>query len=65
MGVNSLPKTVTRVFNPLKFVSIEHRGCDLSPGPTTPETSTLITWLALYGCRMVVVVVVRPYHCAL
>ena len=33
MGVNSLPKTVTR------------RGCDLNPGPTAPESSTLTTRL--------------------
>ena len=35
MGVNSLPKTVTR----------QHSGCDLNPGPTTPESSTLTTRL--------------------
>ena len=35
MGVNSLPKTVTR----------QHRGCDLNPGPTAPESSTLTTQL--------------------
>jgi len=34
MGVNSLPKTVTR----------HHRGCDLNPGPTAPESSMLTTW---------------------
>ena len=32
MGVNSLPKTVTR-------------GCDLNPGPTAPESSTLTSRL--------------------
>ena len=31
MGVNSLPKTVTR----------QRRGCDLNPGPTAPESSML------------------------
>ena len=31
MGVNSLPKTVTR----------QRRGCDLNPGPSAPEFSTL------------------------
>jgi len=31
MGVNSLPKTVTR----------QCRGCDLNAGPTAPESSTL------------------------
>jgi len=31
MGVNSLPKTVTR----------QRRGCDLKPGPSAPESSTI------------------------
>jgi len=31
MGVNSLPKTVTR----------QRRGPDLNPGPSAPESSTL------------------------
>ena len=31
MGVNSLPKTVTR----------RRRDCDLNPGPSAPESSTL------------------------
>ena len=35
MGVNSLPKTVTRRL----------RGCDLNPGPSAPESSTLTTRL--------------------
>jgi len=35
MGVNSLPKTVTR----------QRRGCDLNPGPTAPESSALTTRL--------------------
>ena len=35
MGVNSLPKTVTR----------HRRDCDLNPGPSVPESSTLTTWL--------------------
>jgi len=33
--VNSLPETVTR----------QRRGCDLNPGPSAPESSTLTTWL--------------------
>jgi len=33
--VNSLPKTVTR----------QRRGCDLNPGSTAPESSTLTTRL--------------------
>jgi len=35
MGVNSLSKTVTR----------QRRGCDLNPGPSAPEYSTLTTRL--------------------
>ena len=35
MGVNSLPKTVTR----------QRRDCDLNPGLTAPESSTLSTRL--------------------
>ena len=35
MGVNSLPKTVTR----------QRRGCDLNPGSSVPESSTLTTLL--------------------
>ena len=35
MGVNSLPKTVTR----------QRRNCDLNPGPSAPESSTLTTRL--------------------
>ena len=33
MGVNNLPKTVTR----------ERRSCDLNPGPSASESSTLTT----------------------
>jgi len=39
MGVNSLPKTVTR----------RRRGCDLNPGPSAPESSTLTTRRPSYG----------------
>ena len=35
MGVCSLPKTVTR----------QRRDCDLNPGPSAPESSTLTTRL--------------------
>jgi len=35
MGVNSLPKTVTR----------QRRGCDLNPDTSAPESSTLTTRL--------------------
>ena len=41
MGVNSLPKTVTR----------QGRGCDLNPGPSAPESSTLTTRLPCWGKR--------------
>ena len=37
MGVNSLPKTVTR--------ERRRRGCDLNPGPYAPESGTLTTRL--------------------
>jgi len=37
MGANSLPKTVTR----------QCRDCDLNPGPSAPESSTLTTRLYL------------------
>ena len=40
-GVNSLPKTVTR----------QRRGCDLNPGPTAPESSTLTTRLPATDVR--------------
>jgi len=39
MRVNSLPKTVTR----------QRRDCDLNPGPSAPESSTLTTRLASPG----------------
>ena len=35
MGVNSLPKTVTR----------QHHDCNLNPGPSAPESSMLTTQL--------------------
>ena len=38
VGVNSLPKTVTR----------QRRDCDLNPGPSAPESSTLTTRLPSY-----------------
>ena len=43
MGVNSLPKTVTR----------QRRGCDLNPGRTAPESSsTLTTQLPSHPSRL-------------
>jgi len=41
MGVNSLPKTVTR----------QRRGCDLNPGPSAPESSALITRLPSHALQ--------------
>ena len=38
MGVNSLPKTVTR----------QRRGCNWNPGPSASESSTLTTRLSSY-----------------
>ena len=38
MGVNSLPKTVTR----------QRRDCDLNPGPSAAESSTLTTQLPIH-----------------
>jgi len=49
MGVNSLPKTVTR----------QRRCCDLNPGPSSPESSTLTTRLPIHraediGCSYLI-----------
>jgi len=41
MGVNSLPKTVTR----------QRRDCDLNPGLSAPESSTLTTRLPSHPRR--------------
>jgi len=41
MGVSSLPKTVTR----------QRRDCDLNPGPSVPESSTLTTRLPSHRIR--------------
>jgi len=45
MGVNSLPKTVTR----------QRRGCYLNPGPSAPESSMLTTRLPSHVVSMYVV----------
>ena len=42
MGVNSLPETVTR----------PRRGCDLNPGRSAPESSTLTTRLPSHHVAM-------------
>ena len=47
MGVNSLPKTVTR----------QHRGCNLNVGPSAPESSTLTTRLLSQPALGMVVIV--------
>ena len=44
--MNSLPKTVTR----------QRRDCDLNPGPSAPESSTLTTRLPSHSVVAVVVV---------
>jgi len=44
MGVNSLPKTVTR----------QRRDCDLNPGPSVPESSTLTTRLPSQQAKWVI-----------
>ena len=41
MGVSSLPKTVTQ----------QRRVCDLNPGPSAPESSTLTTRLPSHDRR--------------
>jgi len=42
MGVNSLPKTVTR----------QRRGSDLNPGPAVPESSRLTIRLLGWCCEL-------------
>ena len=51
MGVNSLPKTVTQ----------QRRGCDLNPGPSAPEPSTLTT--RLHWMIFMVLSVMAHSHC--
>ena len=55
MGVNSLPKTVT----------IQRRDCDLNPGHSAPESSTLTTRLPIhprmYGMGILLYVVQYAY----
>ena len=50
MGVNSLPKTVTR----------QRHGCDLNPGPSAPESSTLTTQLPSHPVTSLLYGVVKP-----
>ena len=50
MGMNSLPKTVTR----------QRRDCDLNPGPSVPESSTLTTRLPSHPhCERVLLKIVK------
>jgi len=46
MGVSSLPKTVSR----------QRRDCDLNPGPSAPESSTLTNRLPSHPSLMVMIV---------
>jgi len=46
MGVNSLPKTVTR----------QRRGCDLNPGPSAPESSTITTRIPSHPSMSIVLI---------
>jgi len=43
--LNSLPKTVTR----------QCRDCDLNPGPSAPESSTLTTWLPSHPIKIIII----------
>jgi len=43
IGLNSLPKTVTR----------QRRDCDVNPGPSAPEFSTLTTRLPSHPLRRI------------
>jgi len=52
MGVNSMPKTVTR----------QRRGCDLNPGPTAPESSTLSTRLPSHPAVNILNVIRKGQH---
>jgi len=48
MGVNSLPKTVTR----------QRRGCDLNLGLSAPESSTLTTRLPSHPKIIIIIIIV-------
>ena len=51
MDVNSLPKTVTR----------QRRSCDLNPGPSAPESSTLTTRLPSHPLYLLKSRLVLPF----
>ena len=54
MGVNSLPKTVTR----------QRHGCDLNPGPPALESSMLTTRLQNHPTIRCVTIIIIIYICA-
>ena len=54
MGANSLPKTVTR----------QRSGCDLNPGPSAPESSTLTTRLYRILSYRNKLLLDRPNYCS-
>ena len=51
IGVNGLPRTVTR----------QLRDCDLNPGPSVPESSTLIVYRATLICSWTYLSDIRRY----
>ena len=53
MGVNSLPKTVTR----------QRRGGDLNPGPSAPESSTLTNRLPSHPAEVQLEVAILAESC--
>jgi len=55
MGVNSLPKTVTR----------QRRNCDLNPGPFAPQSSTLITRLPSHPRTLLLCIITHSLHCVI
>jgi len=53
MDANSLPKIVTR----------QRRGCDLNPGPSAPESSTLTTRLPSHPYTYVRMEIKEHFDC--
>ena len=49
MGVNSLPETVTR----------QRRDCDLNPGPSAPESSTLMVWYGMVNVDLYCAIITK------
>jgi len=52
MGVNSLPKTVRSTW--------QRRDCDLNPGPSAPESSTLTTRLSSHPLTFILIIISVP-----